>query len=625
MTDLLTTAPVLRRLSDDVINRIAAGEVIERPAAALKELVENAIDAGARRLRIAIVNGGADRIVVTDDGCGMTPDDLALAVQRHCTSKLTDETLVRIASLGFRGEALPSIGAAARLTITSRTAGSDCAWRIHVAGGAITPPEPCAGEQGTSIVVEDMFFATPARRKFLKSARVEGSHAEAAVRRLALAFPNIAFFMEIDGRIALDRPAEDLAARAAALLGVEDADGLLRLDGARGDMRLSGFACSPSVHRPTTAGQFMLVNGRAVVDPLLRTAIRVAYRRVIEAGRHPVAVVSLSLPYDQVDVNVHPAKTELRFADEAGVRALVIGTVTRALGLGAGTVGVRPGFAPSRGARVFYPPETQPRSGFAEPGFVEPRLSLGEAPAARLFAVPPSAAPDATLSPDKPVSSPGGEKDRMSDASAVPERDKPQDYPLGAPVAQVLDTYILSVTADQNLILVDQHAAHERLTHEDLRRQFLSGTVRAQRLLVPDVVELSRAQADLLVSRAEALSRLGIDIEPFGPGAVLVRSLPALLGNISAVGLLRDLAEELDADELAEIDETPTLDARLDAVIARMACHGSIRAGRQLSVAEMNALLRRMEETPHAGTCSHGRPTWVRLSRADLEVLFRRR
>ncbi|NHN93304.1 DNA mismatch repair endonuclease MutL [Acetobacter sicerae] len=625
MSEPVPFQPVLRRLSDAVINRIAAGEVIERPAAALKELVENALDAQARRIRVAIVNGGADRIVVTDDGVGMTPDELALAVQRHCTSKLSDETLVRIATLGFRGEALPSVGAAARLTITSRKADSDCAWRIHVAGGEISPPEPCSGEKGTSILVEDMFFATPARRKFLKSARVEGSHAEAAVRRLALTAPDVAFFMEVDGRTILDRPAETLEARAAALLGIEDADGLLKLDGVRGDMKLSGFACSPSVHRPTTAGQFMLVNGRAVVDPLLRTSIRVAYRRVIESGRHPVAVINLSLPYEQVDVNVHPAKTELRFADEAGVRSLVIGTITRALGLGAGTAGVRPGFSAPRPARIVYPPAA-PRS----EGFAEPFLALGAQPAARTFAPEQPVSdrpammsegreagnqfPDPPLRPDDPPA-----------YSVSPVAGPEKDHPLGAAVAQVLSTYIIAVTADDNMVLVDQHAAHERLTHEVLREQFLSGTIRAQRLLVPDVVELSRSQADLLVSRADALSKLGIDLEPFGAGAVLVRSLPALLGNASAVNLLRDLAEELDADDLASIEETPTLDAKLDAVIARMACHGSIRAGRSLTIPEMNALLRRMEETPRAGTCSHGRPTWVRLTRNDLELLFRRR
>ena len=613
MSDSAHSSPVLRRPSDAVINRIAAGEVIERPAAALKELVENALDAGARRIRVIIVNGGADRIVVTDDGFGMMPDELALAVQRHCTSKLTDETLVRIATLGFRGEALPSIGAVARLTITSRRADSECAWRIHVAGGEISAPEPCAGEKGTSIVVEDMFFATPARRKFLKSARVESSHAEATVRRLALTSPEVAFYMETDGKLVFDRPSESLESRVAALLGLDDADGLLRLDGERGDMKLTGFACSPSVHRPTTAGQFMLVNGRAVVDPLLRTSIRVAYRRVIEAGRHPVAVINLSLPYEQVDVNVHPAKTELRFSDEAGVRSLVIGTIMRALGLGAGTAGVRPSFAPPRPARIVYPSEP-PRSS----GFSEPLLSLAAQPQARTFTTPAMPAAELVQFPQA-QSEPGGSFGNGEAETSL------TDHPLGAAVAQVLGTYIIAVTADENMVLVDQHAAHERLTHEALREQFLTGTIQAQRLLVPDVVDLPRGQAELLVSRAEALSKLGIDIEAFGPGAILVRSLPALLGNASAINLLKDLAEELDADELAAMDETPTLDGRLDAVIARMACHGSIRAGRSLTIPEMNALLRRMEETPRAGTCSHGRPTWVRMTRNDLELLFRRR
>ncbi|GBQ87826.1 DNA mismatch repair protein MutL [Acetobacter nitrogenifigens DSM 23921 = NBRC 105050] len=613
MTDTLIR-PTLRRLSEATINRIAAGEVIERPAAALKELVENALDARAGRIGISIANGGSDRIVVSDDGLGMTPDELALAVQRHCTSKLTDEALVRISTLGFRGEALPSIGAAARLNIVSRVRGADSAWRIRVEGGVIFPPEPCAGEPGTTIVVEDMFFATPARRKFLKSARVEGSHAEAAMRRLALAAPDVAFMLEVDGRTVFDRPPEEPLARAAALLGVEDADGLLELEGERGAMRLTGFACGPSVHRPTTAGQFMLVNGRPVVDPLLRTSIRVAYRRVMESGRHPVAMISLTVPYDQVDVNVHPAKTELRFADEAGARSLVIGTLTRALGLGAGVVGVRPSFAPSRPQRVFYPPETPARN----TGFAEATLALNTPPQARRFSQEP---PASVASTQVVASSEASLRTRFEDNVAT---ESAADFPLGAAVAQVLDTYILAVTADGSLILVDQHAAHERLTHEALREQLLSGAVRAQRLLIPDVIDLPRGQAEAVLARAAALARVGIEVEGFGGGSILVRSLPDLLRGASAVDLLRDLADELDADDLAAIEETPALDGRLDAVIARMACHGSIRAGRTLGMEEMNALLRQMEATPRAGTCSHGRPTWVRLTRADLELLFRR-
>ncbi|NVN41406.1 DNA mismatch repair endonuclease MutL, partial [Ameyamaea chiangmaiensis] len=334
--------PVIRRLSEAVINRIAAGEVIERPAAAVKELVENAIDAGARRITVVLRGGGTERIEIVDDGCGMTPDGLLLAVERHCTSKLADESLVRIATLGFRGEALPSIGAAARLSITSRVRGGDGAWRVRVEGGLLTPPEPASGPDGTRVVVEDLFFATPARRKFLKSARVEGSHAEAVVRRLALAAPGVGFTLRLDERVVFDLPSQDPLARAQAILGAADVDGFIPVEGVRGDLRLEGHVCGPAVTRPSASGQVILVNNRPVVDPVLRTAVRVAYRQLIEFGRHPVVALHLSVPPDQVDVNVHPAKTELRFADEAAVRALVIGSVQRALGAGAGIAGARP-------------------------------------------------------------------------------------------------------------------------------------------------------------------------------------------------------------------------------------------------------------------------------------------
>ncbi|MDG6094400.1 DNA mismatch repair endonuclease MutL [Acetobacter sp. AN02] len=595
----------VRRLPDVIVNRIAAGEVIERPAAALKELAENAVDAGARRISVSVEGGGTDRIIVTDDGIGMTPEELELAVQRHCTSKLTDESLIRISTLGFRGEALPSIGAAARLTITSRVAEADTAWRIRVEGGVVTGPEPCAGPRGTQVIVEDLFFATPARRKFLKSARVEGKHAETVVRRLAFGAPGVAFRMEADGRLLFDLPLQDLQDRAVALLDAGDATGFLPVEGVRNDMRLSGYVCSPAIHRPTASGQYMLVNGRPVSDPLLKTAIRVAFRRVIEVGRHPVLVLSLDLPPDQVDVNVHPAKTELRFADEAGVRSLVIGSVGRALGLTMGhsvtESGLRAALPPAvpssaaRPARIWYPPEErqmQPDPGLA--GFAEtgPAPSLPVSPTARVFA-----------------------------PEAVPSRDT---HPLGAAVAQVFSTYILAVTEDDGLILVDQHAAHERLTHEVLRKQYLSGQVTGQRLLVPDVIDLPQRQADILLSQADILAGMGITIEAFGPGAVVVRSLPAILKTSDAGMLLRDLADELDGDETGSANEAGVLETRLDAIIARMACHGSIRAGRRMTPEEMNALLRQIESTPHAGTCSHGRPTWVRLERRDLESLFRR-
>ncbi len=606
--------PLIRRLSEHVVNRIAAGEVIERPAAAVKELVENAIDAGARRIAVRLDGGGIDRIVVTDDGTGMTPEALLLAVERHCTSKLSDETLVRIETLGFRGEALPSIGAAARLCLTSRPPGAAEAWQLRVEGGVVGACAPCAGSTGTRVLVEELFFATPARRKFLKSARIEAGHAETVLRRLALATPQVAFSVEFDGRMILELPAADRATRVAALLSEAGANGqagggqaqggyqgLLDIAGERDGMVLHGFACGPAVHRATTSGQFLVVNGRPVADPVLRTAVRVAYRHVIRFGRHPVLALFLSIPPERLDVNVHPAKTELRFADAEAVRSLVIGSLGRALSGGAGQAGVGVAALQSRGfspARIWYPPEAPAASGL--PGFAE-------------SAPPP-------FSGTLPLAAPQARKLE----AAAPGRRADPAHPLGAAVAQVLDTYVIAVAGDGSLVLVDQHAAHERLTHEALREQYLGGAVAAQRLLLPEVVELPRAHGTLLLSHAAALPRLGIDIEPFGGQAVLVRALPVLLGNPDAAALLRDVAEELAADELTAPEQSSALTGRLDAVIARLACHGSIRAGRTLQRDEMDALLRRMEATPRAATCSHGRPTYLKLSRHQIERLFGR-
>ena len=583
--------PRIRLLPTGLVNRIAAGEVIERPAAAVKELVENALDAGARRIAVSLLGGGIDRIEVVDDGCGMDAGDLLLAVQRHCTSKLLDEALVRITTLGFRGEALPSIGAAARLHITSRTHGAAHAHLVRVEGGVLADPAPAPGAPGTRVVVADLFYATPARRKFLKHPRTEGEHAEQAVRRLALAAPGVAFRCEVDGRAAFDLPAQDRAGRVAALLGPEAAAALLAVEEARGGMRLSGFACAPTVSRATGVAQGLVVNGRPVADPVLKVALRVAYRDVIANGRHPVAALYLDLPADELDVNVHPAKTELRFRDPAGVRSLVIGALSRALAGGALAGGAAAG--PEGGPR---PPlrlvssQLQGRPGRGGPryqGFAEAQLPLGAAPAARALPAPvPSGAA----------------------------------HPLGAAVAQVLDTYILAVAADGGLVLVDQHAAHERLTHEALRAQHLAGEVRRQPLLLPAVVDLPPADAARLLGHADALARLGLELEGFGPGAVLVRALPAALGSPDPAPLLRDLA-----DELAEAGEATALDARMDAVLARLACHGSIRAGRRLLQAEMDAMLRQMEATPRAATCSHGRPTFLKLSQAEIERMFGRR
>ena len=587
--------PSIRILPETTVNRIAAGEVIERPAAAVKELVENALDAGATRVAVALEGGGIDRIEVTDDGSGMTGAELALAIQRHATSKLTDDSLIRIATLGFRGEALPSIGAAARLAIVSHPPGADCAYAIRVEGGRVTDPTPAAGPRGTRVVVRDLFFATPARRKFLKHPRTEAEHAEAAVRRLALAAPLVAFRLEIDGTTRFDLPPQDRAARVAALLGPDAAAALLPVAAARGPLRLDGFACSPAVTRATSAAQALTVNGRPVADPVLRTAVRVAYRDVIESGRHPVVALYLDLPPEELDVNVHPSKAELRFRDPNGVRGLVISALAQTLATGAGTMN-QTATLPARPALHLWQPrpnrtgiQALPLPGMTPapaPGFAEAPLGFDAPPAARMLTPP----------------------------------DPDPAHPLGAPVAQVLDTYVIAVAADGSLVLVDQHAAHERLTHEAIRTQMLNGGVRTQPLLLPAVVDLPSPDAARLLAHADELATLGLELEAFGPGAVLVRALPAVLGAPEPGPLLRDLA-----DELAEQDEATALAARLDAAIARMACHGSVRAGRRLTQAEMDALLRQMEATPRAATCSHGRPTFLKLSRGEIEKLFGRR
>jgi DNA mismatch repair protein MutL len=569
----------LRLLPESVINRIAAGEVIERPAAAVKELVENALDAGARRVAIAIAGGGIERIEVSDDGCGMDAADLALAVRRHATSKLPGDDFGRIATLGFRGEALAAIGAAARLSITSRPPQAPDAHAITVEAGRVGAPRPAAGAPGTRVVARDLFFATPARRKFLKQPRTEAEQAELALRRLALAAPGVAFRLETDGRTVFDLPAQDRAARVAALLGAEAAAALVPVEAAREGVRASGFAGSPALTRATAAHQIFIVNGRPVSDPLLKGAVRGAYRPVIEAGRHPVAVLWLDLPAEDVDVNVHPTKAELRFRDPGAVRSLVVGGIGRAL---AGAAGVAVPVA--RPALALGPARAPDRWRAPPPGLTEAQLPLALPPAARQAADPLRA-----------------------------------EHPLGAPLGQVLDTYVVAVAADGALVLVDQHAAHERLTHEALRAQLLDGGVRRQPLLIPAVVELSEPEAARLLAHAETLAGLGLEVEAFGPGAVLVRALPAALGAADPQPLLRDLA-----DELAAWGEAVSLAARLEAAVARLACHGSIRAGRRLSHAEMDALLRRMEATPRAATCSHGRPTVLRFSPADLAALFRR-
>ena len=628
----------IRLLSETTVNRIAAGEVIERPAAAVKELVENALDAGARRISVVLAGGGIDRIEVTDDGSGMTAEELGLCVLRHATSKLTDEMLVRITTLGFRGEALPSIGAAARLQITSRPNDADHACVISVEGGHVSAVAPAGGSTGTRVVVRDLFFATPARRKFLKSPRIEAEHAEAVVRRLALSAPQVAFRLELDGRVVFEAPVQQRIERVAALLGRDAAAVMLPVheerEGPGGLLRISGYLCSPAVTRATPVAQTLIVNNRPVADPVLRTAVKVAYRDVIAFGRHAIVALYLDMPPDELDVNVHPAKTELRFRDAAAVRSLVIGSVRRALGVGIGQVvpmtpyGTTSGSAPgpalaswSRPGRPIYPPPLALSAQTFRAHTFSGQTFSGQSFNAQTFN-------DQTFSAG--VSGAGAGHGNLAEAQ-LPFLGGPAarqiaalapspDCPLGAPVAQVLDTYIIAVASDGSLVLVDQHAAHERLTHEAIRAQVMDGAVRSQPLLLPAVVDLPAGDVVRLAARAADLARLGLELEEFGAGAILVRALPAVLGATEPGPLLRDLA-----DEFADMDEQTVLSVRLDAVIARMACHGSIRAGRKLGQAEMSALLRQMEDTPRAATCSHGRPTVLKLSKADIEKMFGRR
>jgi DNA mismatch repair protein MutL len=574
----------IKLLAPGTINRIAAGEVIERPAAAVKELVENALDAGATRIAVRIDGGGIARIEVSDDGSGIPADELPLAITRHATSKLTDEALVLIATLGFRGEALPSIGAAARLTLISRPHGQDAAARIIVSGGDVGAVAPVASPVGTRAIVEDLFYATPARRKFLRSTAAESSACADAVRHLALAAAGVAFSLTIDGTTSFDLPAQDRRARVAALYGRADAEALVALDATREDVTISGFISPASLTRASARHQHMMVNARPVRDPLLRMALRIAYRDLIPNGRHPLAALWLEIPPAQLDVNVHPAKSELRFAAPEAVRSLVIGAVQRHLAtpaLLAAAPSLRLGGQRSASWSYPTPPSTPAR------GFAESEVALA-------FDLPPSL--------------------RRLDP-AVPA----QDFPLGTPIAQIFGTYILSQTGDGALVLIDQHAAHERLTELRLRAERDAGGIASQGLLSPIPLDLADDDAARVLAAAEGLCELGVWIETFGTGAILIRSIPAALGAIDPRALLRDIA-----DALADAGRDTALTARLDALLIRIACHRSIRAGRRLGLEEMAALLRAMEATPLAQTCPHGRPTVLKLTRGDLERMFGR-
>ncbi|MFN3512734.1 MAG: DNA mismatch repair endonuclease MutL [Phenylobacterium sp.] len=608
----------IRRLPPETVNRIAAGEVVERPASAVKELVENALDAGAASIEVQADGGGLTRILVADDGQGLPRDELPLAIERHATSKLGpdeagDYDLLRIATLGFRGEALPSIGSVARLSIASRARGSADAYAIQVEGGAVAAVAPSAfpGPHGARVEVRDLFYATPARLKFMKSERAEALAIAEEIKRQAMAHEAVSFALDLDGRRVLRLPAERAGpegrlARLSAIMGREFSENAVAIDHAREGVRLSGFAGLPTYNRGNAAHQYLFVNGRPVRDRLLQGAIRGAYADFLARDRHPLVALYLELDPTQVDVNVHPAKAEVRFRDPALVRGLIVGGLKHALA-GAGHRAATTVAAETlNNLRPGWSPHVQPPA----EGFSAWRMG-GWAPAVQAAA---QSLPGLTEVSARAEPAPG-----LQEAPAPSVVFDPVDFPLGAARAQVHETYIVAQTRD-GVVIVDQHAAHERLVYERMKAEMAQGGVARQTLLLPEVVELDPAEAERVIARSEELAALGLLVEPFGPGAVLVRETPALLGETDAASLVRDIA-----DDLAENGQALALKERLEEVCSTMACHGSVRAGRRLTAPEMNALLRQMEATPHSGQCNHGRPTYVELKLGDIERLFGRR
>src|SRR6516162_931865 len=595
----------IRLLPPVLVNRIAAGEVIERPAAAVKELVENAIDAGASRIDVVLKEGGQALISVADNGAGMTQEELGLAVERHCTSKLPDDDLSRISALGFRGEALPSIGAVSRMRIVSRPPDMANAWEITVEAGVKYPPAPLAYPVGTRVEVRDLFFATPARLKFLKTPRTERDLALDTVRRLAMAYPGIAFTVTGDDErvmLRLAAAAESGSAvgrriRLATLLGRDFAENSVEIEAERGGFRLSGLAGLPTLNRALPRDQYLVVNGRPVRDKLLVGAVRGAYQDVLARDRHPIVALFLDGPSAEIDVNVHPAKAEVRFRESALVRGLIVGALRNALA----AAGYRASSTVAAAAvAAFRPGELRPHSG-------------GTAASPRQFAFPPPLPSLALAETGNNFLRPIVETEPA--AVSTPS----EEAPLGAARAQLHGTYILAETAS-GIVLVDQHAAHERLVYERMKEALAARGVARQALLLPEVVELDEAAVARLAARAEELAEFGLVLEPFGPGAVVVREVPALLPGVDVAALVRDLA-----DELAEWGNALALKERIETVCGTLACHTSVRAGRRLSATEMDALLRQMEATPNSGQCNHGRPTYVALDLADIERLFGRR
>ncbi|WP_136659556.1 DNA mismatch repair endonuclease MutL [Nitratireductor sp. XY-223] len=598
----------VRPLPETLINQIAAGEVIERPASVVRELLENSIDAGATRVEVATAGGGKALVRVTDNGRGMTPQDLQLAVKRHCTSKITDD-LSNIATLGFRGEALPSIGSVSKLRIQSRTADSDTACEVRVSGGDVDTVRPSAANPGTIVEVRDIFYATPARLKFLKSDRAETGAITEVFKRVAIAFPNVRMTLSGTDRSTLDYPStgNDALARIRQVLGNEFADNAIAIDAVREDVRLTGFACVPTYNRANSLQQYAFVNGRPVQDKLVFSALRGAYADTIPRGRYPVAVLSIALDPRFVDVNVHPAKADVRFRDPGLVRGLIVGAIREAL--------TRQGDRSSSVAARDMTAAFRPRAGVAgRSSFGSARGESGYEPAMSPFRPLQDAAP--TGFSESAQSALGA----VSEPSARTEgQEEEAVHPLGAARAQLHENYIVAQTGD-GLVIVDQHAAHERLVYESLKKSLYQREVASQVLLIPEIVDLPEEDCDRLMIHAEALGTLGLAIERFGPGAVAVRETPAILGEIDAAGLVRQLA-----DEVAEWNDAGGLKARIDYVAATMACHGSVRSGRRLSAEEMNGLLRQMETTPGSGQCNHGRPTYIELKLSDIEKLFGRR
>ncbi|WP_068119360.1 DNA mismatch repair endonuclease MutL [Tropicimonas marinistellae] len=606
--------PIIRQLDETVINRIAAGEVVERPASAVKELVENAVDAGARRVEIAVADGGKSLIRVTDDGCGIPAGDLPLALARHATSKIDGSDLLDIRSFGFRGEALASLGAVGRLSVTSRAAGSAEAARVAVNGGAMGAVAPAALTRGTVVELRDLFYATPARLKFMRSDRAEAQAIGDVVKRLAMAEPAVAFTLcDVtgggDGRVSFRADAETgdlfdaLRGRIGRVLGTEFVENAISLDAEREGLRLTGLAAVPTYSRGSAVAQYLFVNGRPVRDKLLIGALRAAYMDFLSRDRHPATVLFIDCDPQLVDVNVHPAKAEVRFREPGTARGLIVSGLRHALA----EAGHRASTTVAGATLGAMRPEGVPDAATAPRVYQMDRPSRGALDTAYRFQAPPAetpgfaetAAPSARIEPD-------------------PQEPAAEHLPLGAARAQVHENYIVAQTAS-GIVLVDQHAAHERLVYEKLKRQVAETGVAAQALLIPEIVQLSEGDCERLLALSGELKRLGLTLEPFGGGAVAVRETPAILGEIDAGRLLADIL-----DEIADLGDSTTLGSRIDAVLSRVACHGSIRSGRRMRAEEMNALLRQMEATPHSGQCNHGRPTYVELKLSDIERLFGR-